>query len=134
MSECVDFAGFCGPQGYGIQQFQGKVWRAHRLAWTLAYGPIPDDLCVLHHCDNRSCVNVDHLFLGTRGDNARDMVAKGRHPNQRKTECKYGHPFDAENTALLSSGKRYCRECNRIKARFYGAKARARARQEVGGP
>lgn len=51
---------------------------AHRYSWALANGPIPDDLCVLHRCDVRSCVRPDHLFLGTRTDNHADMVAKGR--------------------------------------------------------
>lgn len=51
---------------------------AHRFAWILKNGPIPNDLCVLHHCDNRLCVNPAHLFLGTRRDNADDMLAKGR--------------------------------------------------------
>lgn len=53
--------------------------RAHRVSWEIHYGPVPDDLCVLHRCDNRKCVRPDHLFVGTRRDNARDMVAKGRH-------------------------------------------------------
>ena len=66
---------------YGIIHLhpRGHV-RTHRLMWTLMRGPIPDGLWVLHRCDNPPCVNIDHLFLGTRQDNIADMVAKGRQP------------------------------------------------------
>ncbi len=66
-----------GHFSYGRNKKQ-KQDRAHRFSWVLKNGPIPDDLCVLHHCDNRLCVNPDHLFLGTRRDNADDMLAKER--------------------------------------------------------
>jgi len=66
-------------RGYGRIGIVGKqVDLAHRVAWELVYGPIPDGLCVLHHCDIPSCVRPSHLFLGTRRDNFADMRAKGR--------------------------------------------------------
>ena len=70
-----------GLNGAGYGQF--TMWpaspvRAHRFSWELRHGPIPDGLCALHRCDNRPCVNPDHLFLGTRGDNIRDCFSKGR--------------------------------------------------------
>lgn len=65
-------------QGYGlIKRKDGAQLRAHRVAYALAYGPIPDGLQVCHRCDNPRCVRPGHLFLGTAQDNANDMVAKG---------------------------------------------------------
>jgi len=64
--------------GYGQLYVDGKLIKAHRLAWQLENGSIPEGLCVLHHCDNRACCNPAHLFLGTYSDNACDMMNKGR--------------------------------------------------------
>lgn len=64
--------------GYGLIQVENRACLAHRVAWADTHGPVPDGLCVCHHCDNPKCINVEHLFLGTRGENTADMVAKGR--------------------------------------------------------
>jgi hypothetical protein len=66
------------PEGYGVFNVFRKMFRAHRVAWTLANGPIPRGLQVCHHCDNPPCCNPAHLFLGTHLDNARDKASKGR--------------------------------------------------------
>jgi hypothetical protein len=64
-------------EGYGVLP-EKKTTRAHRKVFELVHGPIPSGLLVCHKCDIRSCVNPDHLFLGTHTDNAHDRVKKGR--------------------------------------------------------
>jgi len=67
------------PSGYGqVGIVDGKLIRAHRLAWELTNGWIPNGLYVCHHCDNPPCCNPAHLFLGTQADNMSDMVKKRR--------------------------------------------------------
>ena len=79
--------------GYGQIRPGGLAPRilAHRASWELFRGPIPKSdsyhgTCVLHKCDNRACINPDHLFLGTNEDNIHDCIAKNRKPTKLKPE------------------------------------------------
>lgn len=67
--------------GYGAFKVEGRQVGAHRQAWILTFGPVPDDIKVLHHCDTPLCCEPPHLFLGTHADNMRDMTLKLRGPN-----------------------------------------------------
>jgi len=75
---CWEWQAAKDKQGYGKFSYKGKDMLAHRASWMIYNGKIPDGICVLHKCDNPSCVNPKHLFLGTRKDNAKDMLNKGR--------------------------------------------------------
>lgn len=66
-------------KGYGKATVNGGGWKlAHRVAWELYRGEIPDGLCACHACDTPACVNPEHLFIGTQQDNVDDMARKGR--------------------------------------------------------
>lgn len=75
---CLEWRGAKNPRGYGKIMRGGKTIAAHRHAYELSKGEIPHGKHVLHRCDNPSCVNPEHLFLGTQADNVLDMHAKGR--------------------------------------------------------
>lgn len=79
---CLLWQGTQRKHGYGVFEIAGKAISAHRFAWEIQHGPIPEGMDVLHNCpggqDNPGCVNAEHLFLGTHQDNMTDKVRKGR--------------------------------------------------------
>lgn len=78
--DCIIFTGYKNKYGYGVIVFNNMRTKAHRLAFKLSNPGISltKNKNVCHHCDNRSCINPNHLFIGTNGDNNRDRTAKGR--------------------------------------------------------
>jgi hypothetical protein len=114
------------PNGYGITPASGRMWQAHRAAYDLFVGPIPDGLHIDHlchgrdvscaggwGCEHRRCVNPDHL----EAVSGRENLLRGRGfvaAQVARTHCPQGHAYDTENTGW-NRGKRKCRACDRIR-------------------
>jgi hypothetical protein len=75
---CWEWMGTKNPNGYGLFSSRYFSGAAHRASWEIFVGPIPDGLFICHKCDNKSCVNPEHLFLGTQYDNMQDKAQKDR--------------------------------------------------------
>ena len=103
LSDSIDFEGECWAwtghateRGYGMIDLKNyavprSIVLVHRLVYEICVAPIPDGLCVLHHCDNPPCCRPDHLFLGTDQDNADDKVAKGRQATGQDVRANHDH-------------------------------------------
>lgn len=100
--------------GYGQFRLDGHNRPAHRLAWELTHGAIPEGAFVLHECDNPPCVRPDHLFLGDQSLNMADMAGKGRHWRHEQDRCHLGHLLEQ-----LRPGRRDCRQCRSLSSQRY---------------
>lgn len=92
-NDCWVWTGAFGFKHYGRFSYRGKNCYSHRVSYLIFKGDFPKEACVLHRCDNPPCVNPDHLFLGTRDNNAKDMVCKGRARNGSHTINNEKHPM-----------------------------------------
>jgi len=107
--DCWEWSGCILADGYGQTRMNTKKYRTHRLAYQLTYGSIPDELQVLHTCDNPKCCNPNHLWVGTTQDNTQDKIIKGRarylkgeELPQTKLTC-----FQVEIIRMLADTKEY---------------------------
>jgi len=89
VSGCHLWTAARSASGYGAIWSNGKGRAAHRVAWELKNGPVPDGLFVLHRCDVRECVNTDHLYIGTARENIADMDRRGRRVTPRGSELPH---------------------------------------------
>lgn len=102
-------------RGYGQLTHAGIHQTAHRFAYKHLVEPIKDGMWILHHCDNKLCINPAHLYQGTPVDNRADMLNRGRwkHPWGRREECVQGHRYEQGSYRIASDGSRVCRICHR---------------------
>ena len=119
-SGCILWLGAVNQFGYGRESINGQRIVAHRIAYTLAIGPVEDGLELDHLCRVRCCINPFHLKPVTKLENVRRGEAGLPHAKRMKakTHCPHGHPYSGDNLFVRKgSGQRECRECMRNRQR-----------------
>ena len=130
LTGCWVWRGTIARTRYGVWSYwkDGKTHTtyAHRFAYELTVGPIPEGLVLDHLCLNRTCCNPEHLDPVTQAENYRRGVGgrDGAAFQRSKTHCPHGHPYSGDNLYVRKDGSRDCRECGRIKSAAYKARQR----------
>jgi hypothetical protein len=126
---CWNWTQALDSHGYGVLGYRYRVEKAHRFAYEIFVGPIPEGLTLDHLCRNTRCVNPEHLEPVTQGENVLRGVGFAA-VNARKTHCIHGHPLEGDNLGLQGPNGtyRYCLTCRRITERAYNARRPARVR------
>ncbi len=116
-SGCWNWTAYLHASGYGVMKYNGRSELAHRVSWMIHRGTIPTKLQILHKCNNRKCVNPEHLYLGTQYDNVQDAIQAGTHTSVHsarykaaleqivrtcKSPCKYNNRGDTANVLTIA--------------------------------
>lgn len=123
---CWEWDAFVQENGYGQHSFGRKTILAHRASYQLFKGELLPDMQIDHTCNNRKCVNPDHLEQVTASENTKRMYQRGQEPRgavdfqKNKTHCQRGHAYNEENTYWRPDRVgRGCRQCIKIASTAY---------------
>ena len=126
--ECWIWQGRCDNKGYGVLTCRGRIYKAHRVSYTMFIGSIPPDLVIDHLCRTRNCVNPEHMEPVSNDENIR-RGAWAALTQSQKTHCVHGHPFSGDNLRVdvsrrrgrPVSSRRTCKTCARLRQHKKGA-------------
>lgn len=113
---CIEWLRYVNPRGYGTLRCGNFKFRVHRVVYFLSKQlPYDEDLIIMHLCNNRICINMEHLTGGTQKENVEHSIALGNHTSfkaKMNPYCNRGHLYGVENTRYTKNGHRECRICD----------------------